>query len=202
MLNRIQWLGHSSFRFAGNPVIYIDPWKLSSSVPADYILITHDHYDHFSLPDIDRVRKPSTIIIGPETCRFKVPGTTVIAPSDRLDYPGVTIDAVPAYNLNKTFHPRSRDRVGYLIAIDGQRIYHAGDTDHIPEMKSIQCDIALLPVSGTYVMTAEEAAVAVSDIGCTTAIPMHWGDIVGSRSDAEKFRKLAPCMVIVPDRVA
>jgi len=183
-------------------VIYIDPWKLSSSIPADYILITHDHFDHFSLPDITRVRKPTSIIVGPETCRFKVPGTTVIAPTDRLVFPDLTIEAVPAYNKNKNFHPRSRDRVGYIIWIDGFRIYHAGDTDHIPEMKSIQCDIALLPVSGTYVMTAEEAAAAVADIGCTAAIPMHWGDLVGSRSDAEKFKKLASCNVIIPDRIA
>lgn len=201
MLNRIQWLGHSSFRFIGKPVVYIDPWKLTSTIAADYILITHDHYDHFSLPDIERVRKPTTTIIGPQTCQFNIPGLKVVAPSDSLTFDNLRVESVPAYNINKKFHPKSRDRVGYILTIDGFRIYHAGDTDLIPEMNTIRCDIALLPISGVYVMTADEAVQAAEIIQCSTAIPMHWGDVVGSRADAVKFKKNASCQVVILERV-
>ena len=102
----------------------------------------------------------------------------------------VKVTAVPAYNTNKQFHPRGNNWVGYIFTVEGQRIYIAGDTDHIPEMKGYRCDIALLPVSGTYVMTAEEAVAAANDIGPKIAVPMHYASIVGSEKDAETFRRL------------
>jgi L-ascorbate metabolism protein UlaG (beta-lactamase superfamily) len=199
MIEKIHWLGHASFRIDGSQRIYIDPWKLANAPKADLILVTHDHFDHLSKPDIDRIRQQSTQIITTASCRQVLPDARIIRPGQRIELAGISIEAVYAYNVNKKFHPKSGDRAGYIFLLDGVKIYHAGDTDRIPEMKEYRCDIALLPVSGTYVMTAEEAAESAADVQCQTAIPMHWGEIIGSRDDAERFKKLAPCNVIIKE---
>jgi len=198
---KIIWLGHASFLIesdAGN--IYIDPWKLKGGLKADYILITHSHMDHMCEDDINKLRKDSTVIVGPHDVCEKLEGVVEIAPGDVKDLGKIKIEVHSAYNPKKEFHPISNNWVGFVVDLGGYRIYHSGDTDVIPEMKKIKnIDVALLPVGGTYTMTAEEAAEAVKVIGPKKAIPMHWGDIIGGREDAEKFKSIANCDVQILD---
>ncbi|MCL4395119.1 MAG: MBL fold metallo-hydrolase [Chloroflexi bacterium] len=195
MTDNIYWLGHDSFRFVGEKTVYVDPWKLAAGAPkADVILVTHDHHDHFSKDDISKISKPDTVVVAPPAVASKLGPHVVIArPGDALTPAGVPVQVVPAYNANKKFHPKSAGYVGYVVTLNGKRIYHAGDTDLIPEMTQVKADVALLPVSGTYVMTAAEAAEAANTIQPALAIPMHYGDseVVGTRGDAEEFKRLA-----------
>jgi len=197
MSPKIIWLGHASFRIEGSLTIYVDPWKLKDTPPkADIILITHEHFDHCSPDDVAKIATPATTIVTEKDTAAKLKGNIkIMAPGDRINVKGVDIQAVPAYNITKQFHPKSRGWVGFVFALDGTRIYHSGDTDCIPEMKDIQPDIALIPVSGTYVMDAPEALKAVELIKPGKVIPMHWGDIVGAKQDAETFKKKASCDV-------
>jgi L-ascorbate metabolism protein UlaG (beta-lactamase superfamily) len=204
MVNDIFWLGHDSFRFKGEKVVYIDPWKLAAGAElADLILVTHEHHDHFSPDDILKISKADTVIVAPQSVATKLGSKTVVAkPGDKLTAAGVALEVVPAYNPNKKFHPKSAGHVGYILTLNGKRIYHSGDTDLIPEMANIHVDIALLPVSGTYVMTAVEAAEAANSISPALAIPMHYGDpdVVGTRADAEEFKRLAKVPVEILER--
>lgn len=197
----IEWLGHAGFVFKNDKVIYIDPFKIKGGEKADLIMITHEHYDHCSIEDLNRIAKPDTIIVTVPDCQsklssLKIANVTLVRPGDKVNIKGTIVEAVPAYNTNKKFHPKANEWVGFIVTINGKRVYHAGDTDYIPEMKNLKnIDIALVPVSGTYVMTAEEAANAVNDFKPKTAIPMHYGSIVGQSSDAEKFKSLAKVRV-------
>jgi L-ascorbate metabolism protein UlaG (beta-lactamase superfamily) len=198
MLQGIYWLGHASFRIEDTVTIYIDPWKLKKGPAADLILVTHDHHDHLSPQDIAKISKPGTVIICPAPCVAKLKGDVrPIAPGQTLQVGQVTVEAVPAYNPGKPYHPKQAGNVGYIVEVGGRRIYHAGDTDLIPEMATIRCDVALLPIGGTYTMNAEEAAQAVQRIKPKTVVPMHWGDIVGSKGDVARFQKLVPQSVEV-----
>ena len=204
MAEGIFWLGHDSFRLKGEKVVYVDPWKLSEGAEkADVILVTHEHYDHYSKDDIAKISKADTVVVAPESVARKFDGKiTVVKPGDKLNVSGVAIEVVPAYNPNKRFHPQASGHVGYIITLNGKRIYHTGDTDEIPEMVHIKCDIALIPVSGTYVMTAAEAAQAANKLKPALAIPMHYGDadVVGTRSDAEEFKRLAKVPVEILEK--
>ena len=197
MLENIKWLGHAGFKLKGEKTVYIDPFKIGETEPADIIIITHAHFDHLSPEDIGKVQTGKTVVVTTPDCLIKVSGNVkAINPGTVLDVGGIKIEAVPAYNTNKQFHPRENGWIGVVVTINGKRIYHAGDTDSIPEMSSLKnIDIALLPVSGTYVMTAEEAADAANRIMPKVAVPMHYGSIVGTGDDAEKFRKLCKCKV-------
>jgi len=170
-------------------VLFIDPWKTGRhSLHADIILLTHEHYDHFSLPDIEALADGSTRIIAP----MQAPVVTdAILPGEKLHIGDITVEAVPAYNVDKGFHPRAKGWVGFILEIGGKRIYHAGDTDRIPEMKHFAVDLALLPVGGTYTMNTEEAAGAIEDMRVHDVIPIHFGDIVGTRDDAEKLARIS-----------
>lgn len=196
MLDRISWLGHSSVKIRGGRTIYIDPWKLKDPEPADLILISHIHHDHFSPDDIVKIRKKETVIIATKDVARNLSGDVkAVKPGDRIELPWITVEAVPAYNPGKPFHPRESGWIGFILTLEGRRIYYCGDTDVIPEMKSMRADIMIVPVGGTYTMTAEEAARAVALIKPETAIPIHYDDIVGSIKDAEKFAELCETAV-------
>ena len=207
---QIVWLGHDGFKVKGDKVVYFDPYKLTGeSEPADLVCVSHEHSDHLSVDDLKRVVVPRTTVVTISACEKAVQGlgpkaVRVVKPGDRLEVDGVEIEAVAAYNISKfrpsgqPFHPPADGKVGFIVCLGGIRIYHAGDTDHVPEMASAKgVDVALLPVSGTYVMTADEAIGACRAIQPKLAIPMHYGTIVGSAADAETFRKGAGCRVEV-----
>jgi L-ascorbate metabolism protein UlaG (beta-lactamase superfamily) len=205
MIENIHWLGHDAFRIENDKIIYTDPYELQGELPkADLILITHDHFDHLSLEDVAKVAKDDTVIVTIAAAAEKLEGDVrVVEPGDSFTVLGIPIEAVPAYNVNKfrspgePFHPQESGHVGFIITVAGRRIYHAGDTDVIPEMDDIEADIALLPVGGTYTMTAEEAAEAANRIQPKVAIPMHHSAIVGSVEDARHFADLCEMEVII-----
>ncbi|MDR1045801.1 MAG: MBL fold metallo-hydrolase [Candidatus Adiutrix sp.] len=190
--SNIIWQGHDSVRLAGRRVVYFDPWEVQGP-PADLILITHDHFDHLDVPTVKALSEARTQIVteASSAARLRESGVenniTVMEPGDEIEVLGVGVRAVPAYNLDKDFHPRARNNLGFIVNLDGLSVYHAGDSDFIPEMKDIRVQVALLPVSGTYVMTWEEAVQAALAIGPELAIPMHYGKIVGDPAMAEKF---------------
>ena len=194
VLKRIHWLGHSAFKITGDDgqVIYLDPFKLNQGDKADLILVSHGHYDHLSPEDIAKIKGANTEIVGPPDSVDGHEGeTTAVKPGDKITAQGIEIEVVPAYNTNKSFHPRQKNWVGYVLTVAGRKIYFAGDTDRIPEMQTIKTDFALLPVSGTYVMTAEEASAAALDLKPEVAIPMHYGSgVVGTVDDANRFKEL------------
>ena len=189
MLDKIFFINHDCFRIEGDIVVYTDPFHVPDNLPkADLVLISHDHFDHCSPEDLDKVKKDDTTFVAIDACKGQLSGDVkIVKAGDKLEAKGVAIEVVPAYNTDKDFHPKAQGHVGYIFEMGGQRIYFAGDTDHIPEMKNFNCDIALLPVSGTYVMTAEQAVKAAKDIDPKVVIPMHYGDIVGTRDDAVRF---------------
>ncbi|MBI4843990.1 MAG: MBL fold metallo-hydrolase [Nitrospirae bacterium] len=188
MTDNIHWLGHDTFKITGEKVIYTDPFQIKKSDAADIILITHEHRDHCSPEDVSKLTGKKTVIVATPDCAAKLSGNVMtMKPGDKATVEGIFIEAVPAYNTNKKFHPKANNWAGYIFTVNGKRIYIAGDTDRIPEMKEIKADIAILPVSGTYVMTAEEAVEAAMDIKPELAIPMHYNSIVGTLADAERF---------------
>lgn len=205
MIENIHWLGHASFRIENDKTIYIDPYELKGKPPeADLILISHDHYDHCSPDDVAKVAKDDTVIVTIAAAAQRLKGDVrVVKPGESLTVHGIPIETVPAYNVNKfrspgvPFHPQESGDVGFIFTVAGQRIYHAGDTDVIPEMDDIRADIALLPVGGTYSMTAGEASQAANRIKPKVAIPMHHSAIVGSVKDAERFRDLCEMEVVI-----
>ncbi|HDJ89130.1 MAG TPA: MBL fold metallo-hydrolase [Thermoprotei archaeon] len=195
---KIYHLSHAGFKIKNEKIIYIDPFRLKGDLEkADIIIATHDHFDHFSEKDIKEIIKSNTILIASENCREKaekigLEDVRLLKPGEKTSVDEIEIEAVPAYNIGKRFHPKSYNGIGVIINIKGVRIYHAGDTDLIPEMRTFKnIDIALLPVSGTYVMTAKEAVEAVKIIKPKVAIPMHYGVIVGSIEDARYFEREA-----------
>jgi L-ascorbate metabolism protein UlaG (beta-lactamase superfamily) len=195
---RIQWLGHSGFLLEGDgKKIYVDPYLIGREPAfedkADILLITHEHFDHCSPKDIRKVRRSDTTTLIPENCPLEFKGDArrveegdILA--DGLEIKGIRIEVVPAYNLDKPYHPRALG-VGYIVELGGLRIYHAGDSDFIPEMATLKADVALLPIGGTYTMDEEEAASAAAVISPGFVIPMHYGS-AGIEGNPENFKAL------------
>jgi L-ascorbate metabolism protein UlaG (beta-lactamase superfamily) len=210
---RFHWLGHDGYKIiADGKTIYIDPYQLSkpqqNKNDADIVLISHNHFDHLSMDDLKHVVREKTALVAAKECgeqlkNFEEAEIKGVAPGDKVTVQGVPIEAVAAYNTNKHFHPKADGKVGFVITLNNMRIYHSGDADDIPEMSTTKPDVALVPVSGTYVMTAEEAARAINEKikPKKLAIPMHYGSIVGSEKDALNFKQLVQvCSVQILDR--
>lgn len=194
------YMNHDTFRIeTGKKVIYTDPFNIPDGAKkADIILITHQHHDHLQLESINKIADKNTVIVAPVTAEYEMKNKVLamikrVKPGDKIKVGGINVEVTAAYNVKEErlkFHPKKEGFTGYIINVAGVRIYFAGDTDSIPEMKKIKCDIALLPVSGTYVMTADEAVEAATAINPKIVIPMHYGAIVGSDEDAKKFKIL------------
>jgi len=177
---KVRWLGHASFMIKGEgKVVYIDPYEGDYTEKADLILVSHSHYDHCDTSKISRARKDGTVIVAPPECASRIDGAKAIRPGEKISVDGVVVEAVQAYNYKRfrapgrPFHPKGLG-VGYVVTVGGRRIYHAGDTDFIPEMKELKdIDLALLPIGGTYTMDNPEAAEAAIAINPKAVIPMH-----------------------------
>lgn len=197
MLSGIEVLCHSSIRIAKEKIIYVDPYKINTNYnDADIIFCTHSHYDHFSMEDINKVRKPETILVITTDCLdkakelgFDTKNIITVEQNKKYEILGITVETVPAYNLENEYHNQVDNWVGYILEINDITYYIAGDTDLIPEIKSVNCDVAFLPVGGTYTMTAKTAANLANIIEPQIVIPTHYGTLVGTKEDAEIFEK-------------
>jgi len=199
---KIRWYGHDTFTLEKEITICIDPYKLSKTIQADLVLISHNHFDHLSLEDLKKISSRNTIIIAANECMSQISNISSkekigIAPGEEKTINNIKVKAIPAYNIDKInpdtkkpFHPKEDKKIGFIITMQGTSIYHTGDSDLIPEMTDLKPDVLLIPVSGTYVMTAKEAANAVEKIKPKIAIPMHYGTIVGSENDAKEFKDM------------
>ena len=211
MLDGFTWFKQSAYRWDGDGrTVYIDPWGLRAQEdPADVVFITHahadhfepediakirkstTHFDHFSLEDIDRVRTRKTRVVAPSDVALEISGeVTPVGPGDSLEVSGINVQAVPAYNVVESrldAHPQANRWVGYLLTLGSATYYHAGDTDHLPELSRVRTDVAFLPIGGTYTMDASEAAGMAKAIGPQVAVPMHYGFVVGTPADADRF---------------
>lgn len=193
MLDRFTWFKQSAYLWRGDGfTVYIDPWEVTTEDGADAILITHAHLDHFSMEDIEKIRKDDTRIFAPQDVANELSGNvTPVQPEDEVQVGPVRGKAVHAYNTHEErlqMHPRANKWVGYVLDLSGTTYYHAGDTDHAPELDSVKADVTFVPIGGTYTMDADEAVGLVKVIGPRLAVPMHYGYVVGATSEAEKFR--------------
>ncbi len=198
----------SSIRIAGTKILYFDPYQITEdSHDADIIFITHSHYDHLDPESISRISRKDTIFVAPSSMNQEMQKVVkdaeliLMAPGDSRDVTGVSVQAVPAYNRLKPFHPKRNGWNGYVVTMDSVRYYVAGDTDAIGELSSVNCDVALVPIGGTYTMNAKEAAKLVNKIHPQVAIPTHYGSIVGKPEDAEVFKKNVDTGILVETKL-
>lgn len=198
MLENVEVLCHSSIKINKEKVIYIDPFKIDKNYnDADIIFITHDHYDHYSEDDIEKIKKNDTVIVAPEELLtkllrkgFRQDYIITVTPDEQDMVEGIKFETVPAYNTDKQFHPKENEWVGYIIELNGYRYYIAGDTDITEENKKVKCDVAFVPVGGTYTMDFKEAVFLINEIKPKIAVPIHYGSVVGTKQDAEDFKRL------------
>ena len=198
MLENVEVLSHSSIRINKEKIIYIDPFKINKNYnDADIIFITHDHYDHYSEEDIDKVIGENTTIVIPEELLTKLlkkgiqkSAIITVEPNKEYMIQGIKFETIPAYNTNKAFHPKENEWVGYVIEIQGSKYYIAGDTDITEENRKVKCDVAFVPVGGTYTMDFKEAAQLIDEIQPKIAVPIHYGSVVGTEQDAIDFIRL------------
>jgi L-ascorbate metabolism protein UlaG (beta-lactamase superfamily) len=197
----LRWYGQSAFRLsaASGEVLFMDPFRVPASAgPADIILISHPHSDHFDRRAVSSLRGSRTEVVVPQSSARA--GLEGISAGQSLRIGNIGITALPAYNLSKPFHARQKGWVGYVVEVDGLRVYHAGDTDLIPEMKGLKPDIALLPVGGLFTMNAAGAAEAAGALGAVLAIPMHFNGLFGGRDAGERFARLLGVAAMVLKR--
>ncbi|MEX0833540.1 MAG: MBL fold metallo-hydrolase [Actinomycetota bacterium] len=196
MLQGFTWFKNAGVLWQnGGLAVYFDPWGVSGDPKADVIFISHPHYDHLVPEDIHKIRKEDTVVVGPKEAAEEVKGESIaLAPEDSTEVKGVKIEAVPAYNFlddRRRFHPKSKGWLGFVVDIGGTRVYHAGDTDHAPELDDVRADVALLPIGGTFTMSPPEAAGLAKAMSPEVVIPLHYGFVSGSQRDAEVFREEA-----------
>lgn len=206
MTENIAVLTHSSIRIKdADRTIYIDPFKVEGDPKdADFILVTHDHFDHFSPEDIAKIAKEDAILVVPEKMAKKaqeaadmVGEIKTVRPGESYEFEGLRFETVPAYNMLKPFHPKKAGWVGYILEIGGKRVYIAGDTDATKEAEAVDCDIAMIPIGGTYTMDARKAAKLINAMKPAIAIPTHYGSVAGKPEDGETFAKLVEAPVEV-----
>ena len=196
MKDKITVNTQSSIRIEAEEIIYFDPFKITTATnDADVIFITHDHHDHFSPEDIQKVQKTNTIFVAPKSMentlkKAKYSELVILTPGDKTNVLDIPVEAIPAYNIMKPFHSKKKGWLGYIVTIEGQRIYVAGDTDVSSEAKAVSCDIAMIPIGGTFTMNHSQAAEFINELHPKTVIPTHYGSIVGSADSGEAFRKL------------
>lgn len=196
MINNIKWLGHSTVKIILDKIIYIDPYNIKENYnDADYIFITHSHYDHYSYNDINKCLKEDTKLIitsdlidKVNTINIKEEYITTVLPNNNYKIDDLIVSTIPAYNINKPFHPKENNWVGYIIEVNNIKYYIAGDTDITKEAKSVKCDIAFLPIGGTYTMDYKEAIILTNIIKPKLVVPIHYGSIVGTINDAISFK--------------
>ena len=198
MLEGIEVLYHSSIKFSKGVIIYFDPFKIEKNFnDADIIFITHNHYDHYSEEDIDKVKRQDTVIVAPEDLLTKLlkkglekHNIISVKPNENYTVKGIKFSTIPAYNINKQFHPKKNEWVGYLLELEGVIYYIAGDTDITEENRKVKCDVAFVPVGGTFTMDYKEAAELINEIKPKIAVPTHYGSIVGEKEDGANFSRL------------
>ena len=196
MLKNVKWFGHSTIKFIGDKIIYIDPYNIKESYnDADIIFITHNHYDHFSKEDLKKCINTNTKIVVTndllEECLglgFRKNNILLVIPNYNYELDNIKFITVPSYNIDKQFHPKENNWVGYIININDIKYYIAGDTDITEEAKNVRCDVAFLPIGGTYTMDYKEAATLANIIKPKIAIPIHYGTLVGTEEDAVRFK--------------
>ena len=207
MLDAFTWYTQASFRWRnGAQTVFVDPWRVVDGGTADLIFVTHAHFDHFRPDEIAALRRPDTVVVAPRDIAAELPGPVrAVSPGDAFEIDGVAVQVVPAYNVapdRLQHHPRANGWVGYVLSSNGVRWYHAGDTDHVPELDTVRAHAAFLPIGGTYTMDAREAAGLAKAIAPDVAVPMHFGFVVGTPEDADVFRReAAPVRVEVLDHV-
>ncbi len=205
MLEKFKWYKQSAYKWEGGGLtVYIDPWGIpEGDPPADVVFITHAHFDHFSKEDLERVSKPETRFVAPRDVAAELSGSVVpVAPGDKGEVAGVSYEAVPAYNIVEgrlDFHPKANNWVGYILRLDGRDYYHAGDTDHLPELETLEVDVAFVPIGGFYCMGVDEAAGLVKAMEPKAAVPMHYGFVpdVGREEDGQRFAEAASPVEVV-----
>jgi L-ascorbate metabolism protein UlaG (beta-lactamase superfamily) len=196
MLDRFTWYRQSAYLWKGDGInVYIDPWGVTGDPPADVVFITHAHEDHFNPEDLQKVVRGDTKILAPPDVAQELSGdVTPVAPGESHDVSGIKVQTVPAYNVVESrleMHPRSNNWVGYILTLGDTTYYHAGDTDHVPELDEVRADVSFVPIGGTYTMEAPEAAELVKAQSPKLAVPMHYGFVVGTPADAETFKREA-----------
>jgi L-ascorbate metabolism protein UlaG (beta-lactamase superfamily) len=202
LLDGVTWFRNSSVRIRRAGVeIHVDPLGLAEDSAADLVLLTHPHYDNFSEADIARVRTPETVLVAPASMKkLLADADHFMRPGDMLQLDGLDILAVPAHNVEKKFHTPDHGWLGYVFTVGGVTYYHAGDTDFLPSMLGIRCDVAFLPCGGHYTMGVEDAAKAGQACGAEVIVPIHWGEPHGTRQDVERLTALFPGRVCILER--
>lgn len=196
MLEDFIWFKQAAYRWQRDGLtVYIDPWEVTTEDPADLIVITHAHFDHYSKPDLERLTTAKTVVVAPKDIAAELKGNVIaVAPGESLEAAGVHLETVPAYNVVEErleAHPKANGWVGYLLRLGGHTYYHAGDTDHLAELEAIRTEVAFLPIGGTYTMDHKEAAELARAMKPGLAVPMHYGFVVGSANDAARFAEEA-----------
>ena len=198
----------SSIKIMKEKTLYFDPLKTEEQHDADYIFITHTHWDHFSSEDILKTKKEDTIIIGPSdileeslNLGFSKENIIIMKPNEELNIDSINIKTVPSYNKNKSFHPKENNWLGYVITLDNEIYYILGDTDALEENENIKCDILLIPIGGTYTMDYQEAATFTNKINPKKVIPIHYGMVVGSKEDFTNFKNLINKNIEVEEKI-